>query len=288
MRLFPLTMLVLLANLSAGFAPARAAQTYDSCTGYIDALPASISTQGTWCLRGHKFTSQTSGAAISVLTDNVTIDCNHFRVSGFGAGAATNAIGITAGASRLNATIRRCRIQGFKYGVVMYGANHLLESNRFDGNSYMGIYSAGEHHVIRGNEVTDTGGRPGESQAFGILGSGSGVRISGNTVHGVAPAGNALGERYPRGIYATGVIEDNHVGGLDKGSNGHAWGIFALGRSVVRRNMLVQATATVGAGIQGSGAFSVCRDNDIVYFQNGIVTESCELAGNNLFIPGVF
>ena len=58
----------LLAGVAAG--PARGAQSYAGCTGFIDAVPASITTQGVWCLRGHRFTSQTSGAAISILADN--------------------------------------------------------------------------------------------------------------------------------------------------------------------------------------------------------------------------
>ena len=32
-------------------ATARAAESYDNCTGFIDSLPATITTQGTWCLR---------------------------------------------------------------------------------------------------------------------------------------------------------------------------------------------------------------------------------------------
>jgi len=284
-RLLALALVLVAAALAA---PARAAQPYDSCTGYIESLPASITTQCTWCLRGHLYTSQASGAAISVLTDNVTIDCNHFRLSGYGAGVATDAIGITAGASRLNATIRRCRVQGFKYGTAMYGAGHLIEDNRFDGNRYAGIFAAGEYPVIRGNAVMATGGRPNEPAAFGIHANAVAARISGNTVHGVAPTPNDLGERFPRGIFATGVIEDNHVAGLHRGGNGHAWGIIGTGRSVIRRNTLVQATATVGIGILGSGAFAVCRDNDIINYQSGVATDSCEPVGNNLFLAGAF
>ena len=99
--------LLVLLGIACFAAPVQAAESYDNCTGFIDSLPATISTQGTWCLRKHLYTSVTSGAAISVLTDNVTVDCNHFRLSGLGAGIGTNAVGISAGASRLNATPNR-------------------------------------------------------------------------------------------------------------------------------------------------------------------------------------
>jgi hypothetical protein len=41
--------------------PARAAQGYDNCAGFIDALPTILSTQGAWCLRHGLTTNITSG-----------------------------------------------------------------------------------------------------------------------------------------------------------------------------------------------------------------------------------
>ncbi|HEY0661599.1 MAG TPA: hypothetical protein VGD21_09825, partial [Lysobacter sp.] len=60
-------------------APAQAAQSYDNCTGFIDSLPATITTQGTWCLRKDLSTAMSSGNAITIATNNVTIDCNDFK-----------------------------------------------------------------------------------------------------------------------------------------------------------------------------------------------------------------
>ena len=271
--------------LAVGAHPTRAAESYAACSGFIDAVPASISTQGTWCLRGDRFTSQASGAAISILADNVTIDCSGFRISGLGAGASTNAIGITAGASRLNATIRHCRIQGFKYGVALFGAHDLVERNRFDYSRYVGLYARGEHQVFRDNEVMATGGRPGEVWAYGIWAVGPALRLSRNTVHGVRPSPNEIGNRYPTGIIASGVIEDNHVSGLDVGEAGIAWGLVGQGRSVIRRNSIVQGAPTQGTAIMGGGSLNgLCRGNDAILYKDGIVL--CKLAGQNMFLPG--
>src|SRR4249920_3646904 len=77
-------------------AVSHAAESYDNCTGYIDALPAVIASQGTWCMRHDLTTSISSGNAISVLTNNVTIDCNDFKLGGLAAGAGTTAAGIYA------------------------------------------------------------------------------------------------------------------------------------------------------------------------------------------------
>src|SRR5690606_28675588 len=61
-----LTSLALLAGMLLVPHAARAAQSYDTCTGFIDSLPATINSQGTWCLRGNVSTAITSGNAIEV------------------------------------------------------------------------------------------------------------------------------------------------------------------------------------------------------------------------------
>src|SRR5687768_721081 len=88
-------VLVLLALCTSAPA-ARAGESYDNCTGTIDALPATITTQGVWCLRGDLSTSLASGIAITVETNNVTIDCNDFKLGGLAAGTATQTVGIYA------------------------------------------------------------------------------------------------------------------------------------------------------------------------------------------------
>src|SRR5690606_24652633 len=88
-----LAALLLLGGLAAT-QPARAAQSYDACTGFIDSVPATISTQGVWCLRKDLSTNITSGNAITIATNNVTIDCNDFKLGGLAAGNGSNAFGI--------------------------------------------------------------------------------------------------------------------------------------------------------------------------------------------------
>src|SRR4029079_7326065 len=101
---------------------ALAAQSYDNCTGYITVLPAIISTQGTWCLKQDLATAITSGAAITINTNNVTIDCNNFKLGGLAAGLGTNAYGVFAN-NRFNATVRHCNVRGFYVGVFLAGAS---------------------------------------------------------------------------------------------------------------------------------------------------------------------
>src|SRR5688500_982965 len=120
----------LLAGLWAAMPTARAAESYDNCTGFIDSLPATISTQGTWCLRKDVSTSMTSGIAITVAANNVTVDCNDFKIGGLAAGNDSSAFGIFT--DRQNVTVRHCSIRGFFYGIYLIGAGNLIEDNLLD------------------------------------------------------------------------------------------------------------------------------------------------------------
>ena len=135
--------IVTLAAFAGASGPAAAAESYDSCFGFIDALPATITTQGTWRLRQNLDTSATTGNMIEIQTNNVTIDCNGFRIRGSGGGPSTTATGIYA-AGRLNLAIRRCTIRGFSVGIqVTGGSGYLVEDNLLDQSRFVGITIVG-------------------------------------------------------------------------------------------------------------------------------------------------
>src|SRR6187200_130915 len=113
---------------------ALAAEGYDACTGFIDSLPATITTQGTWCLRKDLSTAIAAGTAITLATNNVTLDCNGFKLGGLSGGADSQATAVSA-LERLNIAVRHCSIRGFSVGVSLAGLStggHLVEDNRFD------------------------------------------------------------------------------------------------------------------------------------------------------------
>ena len=112
--------IAVLAAFCGASNPAAASESYDNCVGFIDALPAVITTQGTWCLRQNLDTSATSGNMIEIQTNNVTIDCNGFRLRGSGGSASTTAEGIHA-TGQLNLVIRHCTIRGFQVGIELSG-----------------------------------------------------------------------------------------------------------------------------------------------------------------------
>ena len=119
--LLPALLLVLAAP-----SPASAGESYDNCSGFIDSIPATITTQGVWCLRGDLSTAVGSGNAISVATNNVTIDCNQFKLGGLAAGPTSQAYGIFS--ERANTTVRNCNVRGFYAGIyVGSSGGNLLE-----------------------------------------------------------------------------------------------------------------------------------------------------------------
>ena len=94
----PLFRFLLAVALAASWpaTDAVAAPSYDGCAGTIASLPAVITTQGTWCLDADLATGMASGIAIEIRANNVTLDCNGFKVGGLAAGVSTQTYGVSS------------------------------------------------------------------------------------------------------------------------------------------------------------------------------------------------
>ena len=281
-------MLPLFALLMSMAPSARAAESYDNCTGFITSLPATIATQGTWCLKQDLATAVTSGNAIQVTTSNVTIDCNDFKIGGLAAGAGTQTNGIVA-INRLNVTVRRCNIRGFYIGVFFSGASsggHTLEDNRFDNNTAYGIYVEGDASLIQRNRLFGTGGSTVSADAFGIVAVDS-VDILGNTVFGVVARVGGNGSAY--GIKTTfngsGRLVGNGVKAVVKDGTGKTYGIYntSSDRMFIRENDVVGDGTTGSIGITCTNDNGDARDNLLTHFAVAIST--CFDGGGNAVIP---
>jgi len=277
--------LVLIALSTSVPRPAHAGQSYDNCTGVISSLPAVISTQGTWCLKQDLATSMSSGSAITIGTNNVTIDCNDFKLDGSGAGSGTSASGISA-IGRFNATLRRCDIRGFFRGVYLSGSGsggHLVENNVFDGNTFVGLWVEGDGSLLQRNRVFNSGPSTGIANAYGIAAYNA-VDIRHNSVSGVTarPGGNGfvigiLTVSNPRGR-----ITDNGVRGLQPDGTGGTSGIqnSASNRIAVLNNDLIGNGAVGGVGISCGIGNSSTKDNIIAGFVTGLSV--CADNGNDI------
>jgi len=223
---------------------AMAAESYDNCSGFIDSLPATIGKQGVWCLRKDLSTALTSGAAITVATNNVTIDCNDFKIGGLAAGESSTTTGISA-TDRQNITVRHCNVRGFYAGIwLAEGAGHLVEDNRLDNNLFMSIYVTGDNSLIRSNRVFDTGSQ--RQFTYGIFSAGD---VVDNTISGVFASGE-----YPHGIVAWGsasTIQGNSIRGLvaGEGTGSGPLGIAIATKGVIVDRNRISATTSWGSGI---------------------------------------
>lgn len=237
MKLAPLSSTgALLVLLSAGSVQAESFQT---CTGYITSIPATITKQGTWCLSKDVATANAEGTAIDITVNNVTIDCNGFKVGNLAAGLGTQMTGIAA-RNRLNATVRNCNVRGFLAAVDFSGepsAGHSVENNRFDNNTAIAVRIEGSGSVVRGNTITDTGESTVTNLSTAIY-VGDNVDVIDNLVDGVQP-GTGPGAFLPGtvGVLVAGnnaVLRGNRIRNVIVPAGGGAYGIFGAGSGLNR------------------------------------------------------
>jgi hypothetical protein len=280
-------LLLALLPLLASSETARSANSYDACTGFITTLPAAITTQGTWCLDKDLSYNPTSGAAITVGTNNVTIDCNGFKLGGLAGGAGTMALGVSS-TGRQNTSVRGCNIRGFLAGVVIegIGSGHLVEDNRFDGNRFAGILVQGEGMQVQRNRVYDTGAAATPSHAIGIGVTGGSGDVRDNLVYNVGAtpgAGNDAAGILVQGL-DFGRIAGNSVRYVAADTGGTAYGIGA--ESALHLVVDGNHVATVGelgadsVGIACDSTGALVRDNFIQGFTTALGA-LCQDEGRN-------
>jgi hypothetical protein len=270
-------------SLLAGLATVPAhAETFHTCGTIINSLPAVITTQGVYCLTHDLTTAITSGNAIDIQANNVTIDCNSYKIGGLAAGASSVAAGIAAGTARQNITVRNCGIRGFYFGISLSaggpgGAGHLVEDNRLDNNLSTGILVGGDNNLVQRNRVYDTGGYTLGSISTGINAD---ADVIDNTVSGVFAV---VGNTNTNGISMNGLGNEargNRVRGLAVAGTGSAIGIEseAAGQTIDGNRIY---SSVSGTGIYGNGATNtVCSGNNVLKFSTPI--SNCQDGGGNV------
>ena len=279
------------ASLTAPCA-VQAAESYDNCTGFITSLPVTISSQGTWCLKQDLATAITSGAAITINTNNVTIDCNNFKLNGLAAGVGTSTAGVSL-SDRFNATVRRCKIGGFFRGILFLsttassGGGHVVEDNRFDLNTHEGVLVFGDGSVIRRNRILDTAGSTVQTSAYGIYVAYN-VDVMDNIIANVTSDSST--NSWATGIYIynsfrTRII-GNTVRGVTADGTGNPVGIVASSEDylIFRGNDLAGDASAGSQGITcANGLGDSARDNVVSGFASTI--SGCVDGGGNDIVP---
>jgi hypothetical protein len=288
-RFFALPALLFAAALlAASPRPAAAAEGYDSCTGYVDTLPATLTTAGTWCLRANLATALATGNAVTIASNNVVLDCNQFAIDGTGGGSGTATVGVLA-LNRTAVVVRNCALHGFYRGVSLVGNNSEVRGNRIVNARFHGVFVAGDDLLVQDNAVLGTGGSTTIFSAIGIYVSGR-VDTLGNLVAATTATagsnGNATGIYY--GAVSSGSIRDNRVFEVAGAGAGLTAGIRtdSAGRVLISRNHIL-SNDDAGTGLECLGAdiaTSSARDNTIIAFADGL--EGCpDDATSNVWLP---
>jgi hypothetical protein len=273
-----LGVLIVLASLPV---TARAAESFDGCKGYIDTLPAVISTPGVWCLRKDVGTGIATGTALSIAANNVTLDCNGFRVGGLAGGPDSQAWGIASTA--LATTIRGCSVRGFAVGIRPGGHGALVEDNRLEGTTAIGIWVGGDAALVRRNRLLDIGGRADPASAI-VSEDVDRVELRDNEIDGVASTGASV-----QGFALVGgvghLVAGNTLRGLVPGTESPAGGIVLSGATAIVAGNQLESPSSNGAALSCTDTENIVRDNSMLGFASGIAGSGCNDDGGNVHRP---
>jgi len=172
-----------------------------------------ISAPGTYCLATDVImaASFTTGKAITINANYVTLDLKGHKVHGGAAGAATLAVGIYA-LNRRNVTVKNGTVWGFGTGIHLDAATtaqlagYVVDGVRAELNRLFGIQVAGANAIVRNNVVANTGPTTvgGSHDAEGIFVQSEGGRVLNNDILTVTPAGAGTG--YAIDVFTSDVL----------------------------------------------------------------------------------
>ena len=165
----------------------------------ITSLPYSINASGVYSVTVDlPSTSMASGAAITVNSDNVTIELNGHSIAN--SSASTTAEGVY-GLDHKNVTVRNGAVCGFMIGVDLpssvangsLSSGNMVEDVAVSGATWIGIRVYGNGNIVRTCRVSSAGGSAAnDSNGYGIIAAeGSGNRVLDNNVAGVKAADNS-------------------------------------------------------------------------------------------------
>lgn len=257
----------------------------------IASLPATLTEQGVYCLKHDLLTDMTSGSAITIANNSITIDFNGFKLGGAAAGIGTQAIGVYANDHKY-ITLRNGVIRGFQYGVYLGDTdnnfsntgNHRLYNLTLDSNTATAIYAEGTGNLVYNNRISNTGGSPTYIHAYALWIQGPNASITGNIISKTS-AGSGGGSY---GIVSTGgtsVVRSNEVTDTRTGSDGSIRGIWVVGAGdVVEDNAVLNQAMVAGSyGITSSSPGvdqNVCLNNKLAAFSTAII--NCKNGGGNI------
>lgn len=215
--------------------------------------PAHIRHPGFYCLDRDHISTERTGAAITVVSQDVTLDLGRHALRGPSDPAGTSSAIHAIGAHGL--TVRGGVVTGFAFGIrVDATARSTVRNLTAIANHFRGIRITGDSAVVTGNVILETGGSTAFPDAFSM-----GIEVHGNACQ---IDFNAILETYPTaGGSGEGVgIENEHGQGCRISSNtiinsrlpltGRTFAVWSAGEGQISGNLARSFTY----GFEGSGA----------------------------------
>jgi hypothetical protein len=278
MRTLALWCACLLLALPCVAPAARAADSFDRCTRFLDALPGSVDVGEYVCL-----------AHDVVQRPDLPEDIKKFLVTQIKARGTLDCLGhslsyhwqLAIYSTEPDVTIRNCTILSTNNstGVQLTGARAVVEDNVIEhfGGTALQVNGAGS--VARRNTVRHIGG----TGATGIVARYD-VDVLGNLVHDVhATSGNAFGINV--GANNGGLVAGNRVRDVSTAGTGISAGIATAGttRNLIRDNRIVGDGSAASVGLNCSSTKARARDNVLMGVATGM--PGCGDAGGNDITP---
>jgi hypothetical protein len=239
------------------------------CTDFISSLPYTITAQGIYCFTHSLDANITTGSAIIINSNNVTINLYGYKLGGQLGGPATQANGIYA-SNKKNIAIRNGTIRGFYRGILLQndspyttGGPYVIEDLRADANTYVGIVMHGRGNTIRNVGVVNTGGSTVISDAWGIVSRGPGARIHNNNIFETKEQGTGLAGGILINTGDGTYLAYNVSGNTAPSTTGTSYGILIQDSAnvIVRNNNVTMMTKGILFSALGAGASGIYMDN---------------------------
>ena len=183
----------------------------------ITAFPVVINTPGKYCVEKSTVYNTVLGAAITIESDNVTIDFNQHTLLGWSSSSNDLVAAIVAN-NHKNITLRSGWISGFPRGIAITGNSsdsrgHIIENMKVSNFYSTAITLNGDSSLLRNNKIYSSSYNARAGNKTGMQLSGSDIRVLGNYIFGVYTnaTGDAHGIRLisaPRALVKNNALSD--------------------------------------------------------------------------------
>lgn len=247
----------------------------------ITSVPITIEAEGIYCLMKNLDYSGTTGLAIDIEADNVTVDLNGWKLEGPAVTSLPNSSGIYA-FDQQNVIVRNGTVKGFSSGVAILGPDSrgsIVEGIRAYQNAITGIRVDGAGNIVRQNQVFETGGIGTDTYATGISVTGSNNQVLHNDISGMVSTGTASSAGLSVGLGSEGtLIEGNRISNVSGDTLNNRGIIISSADNIMVIDNRISTTHT---GVYFTSSTGKYRDNVTINITSTAYSGGFDAGNNN-------